>query len=219
MDRFTRNIFFRKVYKAKVSILPIFILDCGITFLRDISSFKTQFSGCLYDVFYIVVVVLLLIVLVVIINKSNIRIVKSDNNNNRNVDYSYYFSKRTVLAITAMTNRACTYFSLTQREMANAYTYIYIYIWRQNTVSILVQIMVCWLTVRIHYLNQCWLIICKVQGHLSEGPWTSVIRIRLTLIYPTFHSNLPGANVQNNFINNNVTSFFSTCGTPTVDSI
>ena len=132
MDRFTRNIFFRKVYKAKVSILPIFILDCGITFLRDISSFKTQFSGCLYDVFYIVVVVLLLIVLVVIINKSNIRIVKSDNNNNRNnrnVDYTYYFSKRTALAITAMTNRACTYFSLTQREMANAYIYIYIYIY------------------------------------------------------------------------------------------
>ena len=36
----------------------------------------------------------------------------------------------------------------------------------------LAQIMACWLTAPSHYLNQCWLIISKVQWHSSEQNFT-----------------------------------------------
>ena len=38
--------------------------------------------------------------------------------------------------------------------------------------STLAQVMACCLMAPSHYLNQCWLIICKVQWHLSEGAFT-----------------------------------------------
>ena len=45
-------------------------------------------------------------------------------------------------------------------------------IWRQRSGSTLVQIMACCLTAPSHYLNQCWLIISKVQWHPSESNFT-----------------------------------------------
>ena len=42
-------------------------------------------------------------------------------------------------------------------------------IWRQESRSTLVQVMACCLTAPSHYLNQCWLIITKVQWCSSEG--------------------------------------------------
>ena len=58
--------------------------------------------------------------------------------------------------------------------------------------------MACCLTAPSHYLNQCWLIISKVQWHPSESNFTressSVPEIRLKIIYLKFCSNLPGTN-------------------------
>ena len=54
-------------------------------------------------------------------------------------------------------------------------------IWRQGSGSALAQVMACCLTAPSHYLNQCWLIISKVQWHSSEGSFTkdtSAIRIQ-----------------------------------------
>ena len=45
-------------------------------------------------------------------------------------------------------------------------------IWRQRTGLTLVQVMACCLTATSHYLNQCWLIISKVQWHSSDGNFT-----------------------------------------------
>ena len=45
-------------------------------------------------------------------------------------------------------------------------------IWRHRSGSTLVQVMACCLTAPSHYLNQCWLIITKVQGHSSDGSFT-----------------------------------------------
>ena len=42
-------------------------------------------------------------------------------------------------------------------------------IWRQGSGSTLAQVMACCLTAPCHYLNQCWLIISKVQWYSSEG--------------------------------------------------
>ena len=42
-------------------------------------------------------------------------------------------------------------------------------IWWYRSGSTLAQVMACCLTAPSHYLNQCWLIISKVQWHLSEG--------------------------------------------------
>ena len=46
-------------------------------------------------------------------------------------------------------------------------------IWRHKFGSTLAQVMACCLMVRSHYLNQCWLIISKVQWHPSECSFTS----------------------------------------------
>ena len=45
-------------------------------------------------------------------------------------------------------------------------------IWRHRTWSTLAQIMACCLTAPSHYLNQCWLIINKVQPHSSGNHFT-----------------------------------------------
>ena len=45
-------------------------------------------------------------------------------------------------------------------------------IWRHRTWSILAQVVACCLTVPSHYLNQCWLIINKVQSHSSGNHFT-----------------------------------------------
>ena len=45
-------------------------------------------------------------------------------------------------------------------------------IWRHKSGSILDQVMACCLTAPSHYLNQCWLIISKVQWHSSECIFT-----------------------------------------------
>ena len=42
-------------------------------------------------------------------------------------------------------------------------------IWRHRSVSTLAQVMACCLTAPSHYLNQCWLIISKIQLHSSDG--------------------------------------------------
>ena len=42
-------------------------------------------------------------------------------------------------------------------------------IWRQRSGSTLVQVMACCLTAPSHHLNQCWLIISKIQLHSSDG--------------------------------------------------
>ena len=45
-------------------------------------------------------------------------------------------------------------------------------IWRHRPGSTLAQVMACCLTAPSHYLNQCWLIISKVQLHSSDGNFT-----------------------------------------------
>ena len=45
-------------------------------------------------------------------------------------------------------------------------------IWWQKLGSTLAQVEVCCLTAPSHYLNQCWLIISKVEWHSSKGEFT-----------------------------------------------
>ena len=45
-------------------------------------------------------------------------------------------------------------------------------IWQQGSRSTLVGVMACCLTAPSHYLNQCWLIISKIQLHSSNGNFT-----------------------------------------------
>ena len=74
-------------------------------------------------------------------------------------------------------------------------------IWLQRSGSTLAQVMACCLTAPSHYLKQCWLIINKVQWHLSRAssqemprPSISITEINLKIAYLKFHSNFPGAN-------------------------
>ena len=72
-------------------------------------------------------------------------------------------------------------------------------IWRQRSGSTLAQVMACCLTAPSHYLNQCWLIISKVQWHASENnfmrdtlficDWSF-----LKIDHLKFYQNPPGAN-------------------------
>ena len=65
-------------------------------------------------------------------------------------------------------------------------------IWRQKSGTTLPQVMACCLTAPSHYLNQCWLIIRKVQWCSSEDNFISnTTEIILKMIYKIFHSNLP----------------------------
>ena len=73
-------------------------------------------------------------------------------------------------------------------------------IWRQRSGSTLARLMACCLTAPNHYLNQCWLIISKVEWHSSEGKFTrDTSAINHWIIwksrYLNCHSNFPGANV------------------------
>ena len=45
-------------------------------------------------------------------------------------------------------------------------------IWQYRSGSTLVQVMACCLTAPSHYLNQCWLIISKIQRHSAERNFT-----------------------------------------------
>ena len=48
-------------------------------------------------------------------------------------------------------------------------------IWPHRSGSTLVQVIACCLTAPSHYLNQCWLIISKIQWHSSQGNFTRYI--------------------------------------------
>ena len=50
-------------------------------------------------------------------------------------------------------------------------------IWRHGSGSILAQVMACCLTAPSQYLNQCWLIISKIQLHSSGGNFTRDISV------------------------------------------
>ena len=72
-------------------------------------------------------------------------------------------------------------------------------IWQHRTWPTLAQVMVCCLTAPSHYLNQCWLIIGKVQSHSSGNHFTKDISainhwslFKITCL--ECHSNFPGAN-------------------------
>ena len=72
-------------------------------------------------------------------------------------------------------------------------------IWRQGSRLTLVQVMACCLTAPSHYLNQCWLIITKVQWCSSEAvslkkSQPSVTKISMKIIFVRFYWNLLGAN-------------------------
>ena len=68
-------------------------------------------------------------------------------------------------------------------------------IWRHRSRSTLIQVMACCLMAPSHYLNQCWLIISKVQGHSSDGNFTRLwvkSGLSLKITYVNFHSHRPG---------------------------
>ena len=77
-------------------------------------------------------------------------------------------------------------------------------LWRQWYGSTLAQALACCLTAPSFYLNQCWLIISKVDWHSSMGKftrdnsatnhWNSMEIKYLKKKYLKFHSNFPGAN-------------------------
>ena len=72
-------------------------------------------------------------------------------------------------------------------------------IWRQRSGSTSAQVKACCLTAPSHCLNQCWLIINKVQRHSSEAisqaiSQSRIPKISLKINYLKFHSDLPGAN-------------------------
>ena len=72
-------------------------------------------------------------------------------------------------------------------------------IWWQGSGSTLTQVMACCLTAPSHYLNQCWLLISKVEWHSSKGKFTrdtSAINheVICEIKYLNFHSNFPGVN-------------------------
>ena len=78
-------------------------------------------------------------------------------------------------------------------------------IWRQRSGSTLAQVTACCLTAPSHYLNQCWLIISKVEWHSSKGeiPQPSITEIIWKIKDLKFHSNFQGANELNDkFISN-----------------
>ena len=75
--------------------------------------------------------------------------------------------------------------------------------WRYRPGSTLAQIMTWCLLAPSHYLNQCWLIISDVPWQSPEANFIrdiippSIYKITLSITYPKFHSNLPGANELN----------------------
>ena len=53
-------------------------------------------------------------------------------------------------------------------------------IWQHRSGSTLVQVMACCLTAPSHYLNQCWLFICEVQGEQFHKRYRSHQSLNLT---------------------------------------
>ena len=79
-------------------------------------------------------------------------------------------------------------------------------IWGERSGSPLAQVMACCLTAPSHYLNQCWLIISKVEWYSSKGKFTrDTLAINywnyLEIKYLKYHSNFPGANELRKVIN------------------
>ena len=70
------------------------------------------------------------------------------------------YAERHTAGITPLGNR----YSCKRKELTH-----YGIVTRQGSRSTLVQVMACSLTAPSHYLNQCWLIITKVQWCSSEG--------------------------------------------------
>ena len=71
-------------------------------------------------------------------------------------------------------------------------------IWRHRSGSTLAQVMACCLAAPSHYLNQCWLLISKIQLHSCDGNFTintSVInaKINMKITHLKCHWNLQGA--------------------------
>ena len=99
------------------------------------------------------------------------------------MSYRWYFASWLVLLVTVWVN------SLWPNDA----------IWRHRSGSTLAQVMACCLMAPSHYLNQCWLIINKVQRHLAERNFTrktqpSVTKVISKITYPKFNLNLPGSN-------------------------
>ena len=75
---------------------------------------------------------------------------------------------------------------------------------RHRTTSTSAQVMACCLMAPSHYLNQCWLIIDKVQWHSGDGNFTkdtsitNLFKIEITDL--KFPSNLPGANELTSYV-------------------
>ena len=66
-------------------------------------------------------------------------------------------------------------------------------IWRHGTRSTLAQVMACCLTAPSHYLNQCWLILSKVQKYSLEVH-PSITKVSLKITCLKCYSNVPGSN-------------------------
>ena len=67
-----------------------------------------------------------------------------------------------------MCNKACTLINLSWPNDT---------IWRHWSGSTLAQVMACCLTAPSHYLNQCWLVISKIQSHSSDGNFSKDISV------------------------------------------
>ena len=69
-------------------------------------------------------------------------------------------------------------------------------IWWQRSGSTLAQVIACCLMAPSHYLNQCWLVISKVDLRASSQEMTqpSITKIIWKMKYIKFHSNFPGPN-------------------------
>ena len=85
----------------------------------------------------------------------------------------------------------------------------YVIWYRRSWSTLFQQVMACSMTALwapSHYLNQCRLIISKVQWHSSDGNSmtrdTSATKISLRITYLKFISNLPGANMLNSHVHN-----------------
>ena len=89
--------------------------------------------------------------------------------------------------------------------------------WRHMALewSTLDQVMAWCLTAPSHYLNQCWIIISKVQRHSSEGNFT-IDTSAINHNHLPKLSNLPGTNELISFVNANVVLFSTMASTATM---
>ena len=92
--------------------------------------------------------------------------------------------------------------------------------WRHMALewSTLDQVMAWCLTAPSHYLNQCWIIISKVQRHSSEGNFT-IDTSAINHNHLPKLSNLPGTNELISFVNANVVLLSTMASTATMLTI